>query len=344
MNDSKPPIELNIKELYRKSIIDLYKKPIEPPVCIEFGGVPIATFGNFSLLTGRAKSKKTFFISLIVKSLISENYQDEFISSPDIINEFVLIDTEQSNFDVYNVANRMITNPNDKKKLKVYSLRTLGFLDRIRLLNDLIENIKPKSFLLIDGLRDLVSSVNDEEQASAINHLLLRATEEKQIHIMGVLHQNKTNNNPRGHLGTEMINKAETVIKVTKVNSLTSKVEALQCRRKEFSSFKFTIDKNGIPLIDNSLIKVKKSNRKKLPSEVDKKIHEKILKSIAKRIQSSKPNYNEIIKSIKENVKKYIEPIGTNKAKDYFKYYESKKNIIQKGLKHSSDSYYKIDI
>tara|TARA_R110001599_G_scaffold1889_1_gene9490 strand:+ start:22471 stop:23505 length:1035 start_codon:yes stop_codon:yes gene_type:complete len=344
MNTSTSPVELDIKTLYKKSKVDLNKEPEAPPVCFEIGGIPVATFGNFSLITGKAKSKKTFLVSLIVKCLLSENPQNEFISSPNKISEIIFVDTEQSMFDVYNVANRMFTNPKDKKRLRVYSLRSLGRLDRKRLIKDIIKNIKPKSLLIIDGLRDLVSSVNDEEQASEINDLLLRATEEKETHIIGVLHQNKVNKNPRGHLGTEMTNKAETVISVAKVNSATSKVTATQCRRVEFSGFQFTVDENGVPFIENYLVKNKRGRRKKLPSEIEKKTHKEILESIDRSIESKKPSYKEILNAIKDSVENEIEPIGGNKAKEYLNYYEVEKFIIRKGIKHTTDSYYQIDI
>ena len=41
-------------------------------------------------------------------------------------------------------------------------------------------------------------------------------TSERGIHIQTVLHLNKGDDNSRGHIGTELNNKAETVLQVTK--------------------------------------------------------------------------------------------------------------------------------
>mgnify|MGYP007001916110 CR=1 FL=1 len=41
-------------------------------------------------------------------------------------------------------------------------------------------------------------------------------SETKGIHIFTVLHENKIDNNVRGHIGTELQNKSETVISVRK--------------------------------------------------------------------------------------------------------------------------------
>ena len=41
-------------------------------------------------------------------------------------------------------------------------------------------------------------------------------TDDRQIHIHTILHQNKGDENARGHIGTELNNKAETVLLVEK--------------------------------------------------------------------------------------------------------------------------------
>jgi len=44
-------------------------------------------------------------------------------------------------------------------------------------------------------------------------------TDDRQIHIHTILHQNKGDENARGHIGTELNNKAETVLLVEKDKS-----------------------------------------------------------------------------------------------------------------------------
>lgn len=96
----------------------------------------------------------------------------------------------------------------------------------------------------------MVSSINDEAEATLIASKLLKWTEERNIHIVTVLHQNKGDNNARGHLGSELVNKAETVLSITKAESDNeiSIVEPQQCRNKEPEVFSFEIDDSGIPI------------------------------------------------------------------------------------------------
>ncbi len=68
------------------------------------------------------------------------------------------------------------------------------------------------------------------------------------------MHQNKSDFNARGHIGTELVNKAETVISISvdEKEKELSIVEAQQCRNKEFQPFAFEIDENGLPrLVEN---------------------------------------------------------------------------------------------
>ena len=58
----------------------------------------------------------------------------------------------------------------------------------------------------------------------------------------------------RGHIGTEMSNKAETVLVITKSaeNPVISEVHALHIREKEFKPFAFSVDDEGLPvMVDN---------------------------------------------------------------------------------------------
>ncbi len=55
----------------------------------------------------------------------------------------------------------------------------------------------------------------------------------------------------RGHIGTEMNNKAETVLVITKstTNPDISEVKAMHIREKEFKPFAFTVNEEGLPEI-----------------------------------------------------------------------------------------------
>ena len=74
-------------------------------------------------------------------------------------------------------------------------------------------------------------------------------TDDKQIHIHTVLHQNKNDEHARGHIGTELNNKAETIlqVEVDKEDKAISVVEAVHIRDRDFEPFAFRINEDVLP-------------------------------------------------------------------------------------------------
>ena len=62
----------------------------------------------------------------------------------------------------------------------------------------------------------MVYDINSPSESTKVISLLMTWTGERHIHIHTILHQNKGDENARGHIGTELSNKAETVLQVEK--------------------------------------------------------------------------------------------------------------------------------
>ena len=178
---------------------------------------------------------------------------DRFTSDlPPDQNEVLYIDTEQGKYHVQAAIKRICEQINEPEpqNLHAYFLRSLTPGERLKFIEAEIYSNPKIGFVIIDGIKDLVTSINDEEQATNIASKLLKWTEERNIHIVTVLHQNKSDANARGHIGTELINKAETVLEVAKSDTepKISIVTALQCRNIEPEPFAFEIDVFGLPI------------------------------------------------------------------------------------------------
>ncbi len=80
-----------------------------PPQIIWIDNSTIATLGNFSASTGKAKSKKTFNVSAIVAASLAGkqvlNYQAHL---PEGKRKILYVDTEQSRFHCHNVLERIL--------------------------------------------------------------------------------------------------------------------------------------------------------------------------------------------------------------------------------------------
>lgn len=237
------------------------KEIIQPPQvawCLsnikETGDSILGTLGNFGLIIGKAKAKKSFFVNIAVSTALSDDYLLGRFKSrlPKEQSEVLYFDTEQGKYHVQSAIKRICTQikVEEPTNLHAFHLRSLNPHQRLEFIEKEIYRNDKIGFVVIDGIKDLVTSINDESEATMITSKLLRWTEERNIHILTVLHQNKGDNNARGHIGTELINKAETVLSVTKSesDSSISIVEPQQCRNVEPEIFAFEII-DGLPVI-----------------------------------------------------------------------------------------------
>jgi hypothetical protein len=322
--------------IQRARISPLEEVPI-PPVCLEITdkmqSATIATRGNFSAVIGKAKSKKTFLITMaLATSIRNEKIQDKMKASlPDDKSRVVFFDTEQSRYHVHKVVKRVcyLSETMIPNNFDCYCLRSFTPKLRIEVIEHILSTTDGIGLVVIDGVRDLVKDINNPEEATDIVGNLMRWSEEKDIHIIVVLHQNKGDNNARGHLGTEVINKAETVISVTRdsQDSSISIVEAEYCRDKDFPPFAFRIDDKGLPYVLNDWQPPKEGKRTQSPFDYPKETHIKILTDVFQR--NPKPQYSEFWQEVKYSFQQYGLPGGDNKAKEWVKYYENQDMVTK---------------
>lgn len=281
-------------ESFKIKIDEVYEKP---KIAWEYRSSeseeykPIGTIDNFSLVIGKAKAKKSFFIGMAVSAALSkEVLHGKFKSNlSEEKNEVLYFDTEQSSYHVHLALKRICKQVNtaEPKNLHVYGLRKLSSEERLELIQFAIYDNPKAGFVVIDGIKDLINSINDEVEASKMANNLLRWTEDNHIHVVTVLHQNKGDNNARGHIGTELINKAETVLTVTvdSTNENISIVEPQQCRNKPFDIFAFKINESGnTELVDDFT----KSSSKKDNFDIFKTDNETKIKLLEKTFEGSK--------------------------------------------------------
>jgi hypothetical protein len=337
--------EISIDDILQQCKIDIQEVITEPPVCLEVVSNSessiIATLGNFSAVIGKAKSKKTFLITMAIATVIRND---------SILNKFkgtlsakqplaLLFDTEQSRYHVQKVVRRIcelavIPAP---ENFYCYGLRPYTPDKRIEIIDYAIQTIEGIGFIVIDGIRDLVRDINSPEEATAVVTRLMKWSEEKNIHIVTVIHQNKGDLNARGHLGTELINKAESVLSVTRdaQDSAISIVEAEYCREKDFPPFAFKIDQKGLPYILEDWQPSKEGKKSISPFDIPTETHSRILREIFQRSQN--PTYKDLWQEVKYTFQQLGISFGDSKAKEFVTYYTNQK-MIEK-IKREEDKY-----
>lgn len=209
------------------------------------------TLGNFSLIQGKAKSRKSYFISALASAGLSN--QDVASTFRGYIDDkiVVYVDTEQGDYHAQRVKKRILqqaqhaTNINNDR-LRYFKFRSLDSnKERLKFVEFIIQTIDNIGLLIIDGIADIASKgVNDEEEATKIASSLLKWSAQKQCHITIVLHENKHDRNAKGHLGSYLVQKAETTFSAKKSdrNKDITEITAEYTRNAEPPALEMTIN------------------------------------------------------------------------------------------------------
>lgn len=259
----------------------------ETPICIEVeqkGKVyKIGTLGNILLIQAKGKAGKTYFTSALTASLLTFK-QFVFFRGflPEDKRKVIYFDTEQGTEDARAIQNRiyrMAGLPIDQEaeNFEYYCLRGLSASQRCDLIELVIYETKNIGVVIIDGVRDLINDFNDTGQSFIMINKLMTWTEEKRIHIIAILHQNPNDEKARGHLGTELTNKAEFIISINR-NKSDDSYRTLEGygRRKSFTPFNYTLDENDFPILSSDEREAGKID----PLKLDLQIHRNLLSLI----------------------------------------------------------------
>ena len=320
-----------------KGAIRACDKITVPPKILFVGDCTIATFGNFSASTGKAKSKKTFNISAMVAAAVTNttvlNYR---ACLPEGKRSILYFDTEQSKYHCHTVLERIyklsgLSLQKDDPRLMFWGLREYTPKLRIAVIDYALRKYEGVGLVIIDGLRDLMYDINNGKEATDVMTVLMAWTSVYDLHIHTVLHLNKNDNNPRGHIGTELENKAETVLIISKniQNNSISEVKPMHMRDKEFTTFAFHIDDNRLPVLDSSMsVTVVKPREKSLVS-LDNEVHKEILCRLFEEHAPSK--YSELVELVSRAYEAAGYKRGMNGIKNLIKLLSSKGIIAKEG-------------
>lgn len=144
------------------------------PVVLMVDDATIGTLGNFSASIGKAKSKKTFNVSAIVASALTNgtilHYQSIF---PEGKRKVLYIDTEQGRYHCQNVLKRILRLadlPEDKEpdNLVMLALRKYSPKMRLAIVEHAIGTIPDLGLVVIDGIRDFLYDINSPGESTDI--------------------------------------------------------------------------------------------------------------------------------------------------------------------------------
>ena len=350
---SQPVMADSLASMMAEATISVSNNYTQSPEVLKIGDSVIGTLGNFSASIGKAKSKKTFNVSAIVASALSEgrvlHYKSEFPSDKRCI---LYIDTEQGRHHCQKVLNRILRLANlpadiDPENLKLLALRKYSPEERLAIVEYALDTIPNIGLVIIDGIRDFVYDINSPSEATRIISKLMQWTDDRQIHIHTILHQNKNDEHARGHIGTELNNKAEAImqIEVDKEDKSISIVEAVHIRDKEFEPFAFRINEQALPdLVESYSRKEKKVGRpKKDPfdpyRDIPESVHRKALEQTFANGDIS--GYDQVREALQTGYANAGYKLSYNKSVDVLKFLTNKRMVVkEKNSYHFMSDYH----
>lgn len=214
-------------EKAEKTVFDYHAKLPEADVCLwhieKRDGItkewPMAGYGMMGCFVGHEKSGKSYLMGRMAGSHLSSGF-DNFSWRLVMPGKTLLfVDTEQSEY-FYKLTQKRIhfhgSMKGNNQNYKAIHLRSFMPSERMDVLEHYIYNTPNLGAVFIDGYVDLSANYNDLQESQSIVQKLMKWTDEKKILMNGVLHLNKGDGKIRGHLGTEIKNKAEFIVKSTK--------------------------------------------------------------------------------------------------------------------------------
>ena len=331
----------NIIILWQASRLTLTGEYVIAPEILRVHGSAIGTLGNFSASIGKAKSKKTFNVSAIVAAALKNGTVLQYAAElPENKQKILYVDTEQSPYHCQKVMKRIVRMAGlplneEPDNLEFLSLRRHTPEIRIAVVEEAIYHTENLGLVIIDGIRDMVYDINSPSESTKIISKLMQWTDERQIHIHTILHQNKADENARGHIGTELNNKAETVLEVAKdkLDGNISTVQAIHIRAMDFQPFAFRINEDALPeLVDDYSFQKGKGESKFFDySELKEEQHREALEATFS--ESEQYGYSDLIKALKSGYATIGCIYGENKLGKLKKFLENKRMIVKDAAK-----------
>jgi len=246
--ESEEPTE----DLLSKYLLDPTKEIKNPPSVLELRlgleTFTLGTAGNISLVQGKAKSRKSYFVSALAAAALREGYSEEILKAGIVKGSVLYFDTEQGDYHAQRVNRRIlelagIPYEMGQERLKYFALRRADTNnDRLSIIEYVLKKVDNISVVIIDGIVDIANGVNEEQEAIALVSRLMKISAELNLHLITVLHENKNDRSAKGHLGSYLVQKAETVYGVSRSEDGASTfIEGMYTRNASFPDLELTV-------------------------------------------------------------------------------------------------------
>jgi hypothetical protein len=336
--------------------VDLKKEVIAPQVAIALKNetndkfATIGSLGDFSLWTGKPKVGKSYAMRMAIISALSNGmHLGRFKSDLPPNKRVVLyIDTEQSDYHLSLSSKRICKalNVEEPEGLNVYGFRGTPPHELKQIVEALIYTTENLGLVVLDGIVDLIGDIMNQELGQAASVMVGRWTKENNIHVMTVLHENKSRNddNARGAIGTYLTQKAETVMNVSNVSNDKGLklIKAIETRNAPPEDFYFRIDNDGNAIESEAPEKPQGKMKPLRPEELGEPLQIDIVKAVFITPLNAAESVNGLILHFESQTINVL--TGVDKIKKYLQYLVNNNYLTKRSGsgKHINSMFYQL--
>lgn len=220
--------------------------------------------GDITTMQGQVKTGKSTITTAIAATLTSGESNLLFSVTKPL--KTLIVDTEQSDYNLNKQGRKARLMGADFGKLRVYALRSVS--DTSKLLDYTIQAAyayRP-DVIIIDNIKDLVANFNDLAESQETVRRLMKLTVDLSCGIIAVIHENIGSDKARGHIGSTLAEKTSTIIQTerTQEDRDCFRVKFPTTRNAPVDEFCFRLDENICPVLVDAVTPMNKAKADKL--------------------------------------------------------------------------------
>lgn len=300
-----------LQQLLQSNLYDHSAPPPDEQVVFRIQYKRIGSLGDFILFSGRPKSGKTKYLSGCIAAAISKNEVfDMRIKLPDHKRGVVHFDTEQSKFSHYKMMQLIMQLTEAQQfpdNFKSYRCRSVAPSHILSMIEYYLKTNTDTGIVYLDGLLDVVESMNDEKHSNHLKQWMKRITEDYNILLAGVIHRGFSADKSIGQVGSAGERAAQTVLLIEKDKETKQYILKAEYMRDddEFAPVAIYYNKQLEIWEKTDYIEVPEEKLRRVPAEAKRRPQDYDIsehKSCISQIfnSTSLHKYNDLLQQIKE--------------------------------------------
>ena len=217
---------MNREEIYERSLKNI---DFSSPILLQSEGMGVIFPNTINVIQGKKGVHKSRLTETFCACFLDKNKSHNHIGFRSILEgdfKLIYVDTERNHKDQFPYAMQQIRkkagypyniNP---QNFDFFSLINIPRADRFLCLKNYIglkqEEYPNNHFIIIlDVVTDCIENFNDPKESLKLIDLMNELVNEKDVTFICIIHENPGGEKARGHLGTEIINKASQVMQIS---------------------------------------------------------------------------------------------------------------------------------